>query len=92
MSSDFLDNVAVDITLLSRWDVSLNFKDDMIDSEGATDSGIKALRKQCRTLLIKLLTTVQYCLTNKLTFPKILEHCLGTRYIFEFSLLCRVIK
>ncbi|XP_066920061.1 uncharacterized protein [Clytia hemisphaerica] len=53
-----VENVSVDINLLSRWDVSSNLKNDMInDYERTSERGIKALRKRCQNLLTRLLTT-----------------------------------
>ncbi|XP_012561105.1 uncharacterized protein LOC100198420 isoform X1 [Hydra vulgaris] len=77
MSSECLDDVTVDVALLSRWDVSLSFRDEMIDPDGAIDNGIKNLRKQCRTLLIKLLTKAPY-LMKELNMRDVISRGLAT--------------
>uniref|UniRef100_A0A7M5UC76 Ras-GAP domain-containing protein n=2 Tax=Clytia hemisphaerica TaxID=252671 RepID=A0A7M5UC76_9CNID len=73
-----VENVSVDINLLSRWDVSSNLKNDMInDYERTSERGIKALRKRCQNLLTRLLTTAPY-LMQELTLKNVFAHAYKT--------------
>jgi len=58
--SDYVEDVSVNISLLSRWDVTLNLKDELSEYDRTSENGIKALRKQCRKLLIRLLSIAPY--------------------------------
>ena len=56
-----LENVSVDINLLSRWDVSTHLNNEqhsLLYHEKTSDRGLKILRKRCQNLLTRLLTTV----------------------------------
>jgi hypothetical protein len=63
-----IENISIDINLLSRWDVSPNLNNEMADFERTSERGLKALRKRCRELLTRLLTIVSlFALMPKLT-------------------------
>ena len=53
-----IENISIDINLLSRWDVSPNLNNESIDEHRTSERGLKALRKRCRELLTRLLTIV----------------------------------
>lgn len=56
--AEFVDDITVDISLLSRWDVTQNLNNELAEFDKTCERSIKVLRKQCRKIITKLLSTV----------------------------------